>query len=364
LSSLVLDSSLLAIKGTPIVCISHKEDVDGIASAALLKAAFGNVSVILVDYANIISTLERINLETSSSPDSIKNSRGKKMAKIFICDLGLNKKNEQRFMDILSKSISRGYDVTYIDHHDLSEHISECLIEMGVSLIHSIRECTSVQVYSKFKRRLKPDAAFYAAAGALTDYLENGPRGSSLISKFDRQFLMLESSVLSYMISANQHDNKFLGTIVDSLSTMKYPHEIEGGFSIAEKYAKKIVHGMNAIKKLIVETKEVAYMQGSAELAAAATVNFVLGASDRHVAMVYKLKDDINSYVISIRGSKGCKVHLGRLINDISSKIGGSGGGHDKAAGAVIPKENLIEFIDMLDRSVSDFTRSQQKDKR
>ncbi len=48
LSSLVLESSLLAIKGTPIVCISHKEDVDGIASAALLKAAFGNVSVILV----------------------------------------------------------------------------------------------------------------------------------------------------------------------------------------------------------------------------------------------------------------------------------------------------------------------------
>ena len=56
-----------------------------------------------------------------------------------------------------------------------------------------------------------------------------------------------------------------------------------------------------------------------------ATVNFVLGASDRHVAMVYKLKDDINSYVISIRGSKGCKVHLGRLVNDISSNMGGMG---------------------------------------
>ena len=71
------------------------------------------------------------------------------------------------------------------------------------------------------------------------------------------------------MISSKQHDNKFLGTIVDSLSSMKYPHEMEGGFSIAEKYAKKIVNGMNAIKKLIVETKEVAYVQGSAELSAA-----------------------------------------------------------------------------------------------
>jgi RecJ-like exonuclease len=68
--------------------------------------------------------------------------------------------------------------------------------------------------------------------------------------------------------------------------------------------------------------------------------------------MVYKLKADINSYVISIRGSKNCNVHLGRLVNDIASEIGGSGGGHDKACGAVIPKEKLEVFIQLLNKRI------------
>jgi len=68
--------------------------------------------------------------------------------------------------------------------------------------------------------------------------------------------------------------------------------------------------------------------------------------------MVYKLKGDIYSYVISIRGSKDCSVHLGRLVNDIASEIGGSGGGHDKACGAVIPKDKLEVFIQLLNKRI------------
>jgi len=39
------------------ICISHKEDVDGISSAVLIKTAFKVNTVILVDYANMIKTL-------------------------------------------------------------------------------------------------------------------------------------------------------------------------------------------------------------------------------------------------------------------------------------------------------------------
>ena len=56
--------------------------------------------------------------------------------------------------------------------------------------------------------------------------------------------------------------------------------------------------------------------------------------------------------MVSIRGSKGCKVHLGRLVNDIASNLGGSGGGHDKACGAVIPKDRLNEFVKTLDSKI------------
>ena len=328
-----------------IVCLSHKEDVDGISSAALIKAVFKTKSVIvLVDYANIIQNLQKLALSSATE---------RRTDRFFVCDLGLSKKNERKFLEIVGKIVSSGSKVTYIDHHDLSMETALALKNLGVVLIHTVEECTSIQVYNKFKKKLKSHAAFFAAAGALTDYMENKPIATSIVSRFDRQFLMLEATALSYMISASQHDSKFLGRIVDTLADMKYPHEIEDGFSIAEKYAKKVSEAVKKIEESTVRMDNLAYMQGNLDLSASMIVNSVLGASERPVAMVYKLKGDINSYIISIRGSKDCKPHLGRLVNDIASDIGGSGGGHDKACGAVIPKDKLDQFIQILNKSIA-----------
>ena len=326
-----------------IACMSHKEDVDGILSAVLIKAAFHAKTIILVDYPTIISSLDRLaNADFLPTID-----------RIFISDLGLSKKNEGEFVASISKIISNGPRVIYIDHHDLKRETIFALKKVGVSLIHSVEECSSVQIYNKFKKKLKPHAAFFAAASSLTDYMENKPIATSLVSRFDRQFLMLESTVLSYVISAKQHDDEFLIQLVNFLSEMKYPHDIEGGFSIAERYAKKVSEAIRKIEGSITKSDNIAYAQSNSALSASMIVNFVLGISERPVGMVYKLKDEIDSYVFSIRGNESCKVHLGRVVNQISSEIGGSGGGHEKACGAVIPREKLEQFIYHLDRLVA-----------
>jgi single-stranded-DNA-specific exonuclease len=332
-----------------VVCFSHREDVDGLSSAALIKAAFNAKSVILVDYSNMIYNLQKLieSLSLPSSPDLAT------CDKVFICDLGLNKKNEKIFIDLLGKLIAKGCKVTYIDHHDLNKEVAVALKRLGVVLVHSLEECTSILVYKKYKRKFKAQAAFFAAAGALTDYMENRPVASAIISRFDRQFLMLQSTALSYMISANQNNYAFLIQIVDTLSQMKYPHEIEGGFSIAEKYAKKVSEAVKSIEQSIVRLENLAHANSTGELSASVIVNFVLGASEKPVAMVYKLKEDINSFVVSIRASKDCKVHLGKLVNHIATEMGGSGGGHAKASGAVVPKDRLDEFIQVLDARIS-----------
>ena len=326
------------------VCISHKEDVDGISSAALIKAAFKAKYIVLVDYSNIISNLQKL---------ALSNTMEQKIDKLFVCDLGLSKKNEKKFIDIIGRIISKGSKVTYVDHHDLQPETAVTLKKMGVALLHSVDECTSILIYSKFKKKLKTQAAFFAAAGALTDYMENKPIALSIVSRFDRQFLMLEATALSYMISANQHNNEFLSKIVDSLADMKYPHDIEGGFSIAERYAQKVSNAIKKIEESIIKIDNLAYVQSNLDLSASMIVNSVLGMSEKAVAMAYKSKDDINSYIISIRGSKDCKIHLGRLVNDIASELGGSGGGHDKASGAVIPKEKIEEFIRLLNKGIA-----------
>jgi len=44
---------------TKIICLSHKEDADGISSAALIKQAFGG-DTILVDYPGMMDELEAL----------------------------------------------------------------------------------------------------------------------------------------------------------------------------------------------------------------------------------------------------------------------------------------------------------------
>ena len=50
-----------------VICLSHREDVDGLTSAALLKSAFKDCYVILLDYANLIRHLKRLSFLMSDS---------------------------------------------------------------------------------------------------------------------------------------------------------------------------------------------------------------------------------------------------------------------------------------------------------
>ena len=43
---------------------------------------------------------------------------------------------------------------------------------------------------------------------------------------------------------------------------------------------------------------------------------------------------------------------MGRIVNEVASNIGGSGGGHEKACGAMVPKDKLEEFIDAIDNTI------------
>ncbi len=53
-----------------------------------------------------------------------------------------------------------------------------------------------------------------------------------------------------------------------------------------------------------------------------------------------------------VSGSKNCKVHLGRIVNLLATGLGGSGGGHDKACGAVVPKQKIKKFLTELNKQI------------
>jgi len=315
---------------TKIVCLSHKEDADGIGAASLIRQAFGGETK-LVDYPGLMSELEQL-----KNNDSLKI--------LYICDLGLSKNNQDQFIQLLSALRKQRVLITYIDHHDLEENIKKKIKALKVKLIHNINECTTVQVYDTFKKKLTDHSAFIAACSAITDYMDDRPVGSKLLQKFDRQFALLEATVLTFTIASHQKDGEYLLYLVDELSESKYPHDLPNAFEFARLQAEKISGVIQKVKENMKTMKNLAYMEVK-DSGASMVVNFVLGMSGKDVGVSYKLREDHGIYAVSIRGSRTLKVHLGRIINALATDLGGSGGGHDKACGAVIPKEKIGIFL-------------------
>ncbi len=98
---------------TKVVCISHKEDNDGISSAALIRQAFGG-DAILVDYPGQMDAIRQVVLD-------------KKLKSLYICDLGLSKKTQDEFVDIMTTLRKNKIAVTYIDHHDIDPTVVKSL---------------------------------------------------------------------------------------------------------------------------------------------------------------------------------------------------------------------------------------------
>ncbi len=326
------------VKKTKVICLSHKEDADGISSAALIRQAFGGDTV-LVDYPGQMEALQKI-----AGDDKLK--------ALFICDLGLSKKNQDEFVQILSELRKRKISITYIDHHDIDSKILKQLEKNGIKMIHNVHECTTVLVYDKFKKKLSEHAAFIAACAAITDYMEDRPIGSKLLQIFDRQFALINATVLTYNIVGHQKDPDYLLYLVEELSESKYPHEIPNTFEFAQIQVEKLANIISKVKKDMKTMKNLGYLELS-DSGASGAVNFVLGLSGKDVGVAFKERVDHGIYAVSVRGSKNCKLHLGKIVNTLATDLGGSGGGHDKACGAVIPKAKIKIFLKEFNKKLN-----------
>ena len=327
-----ISSKTTKSKRTKVLCVSHMEDADGISSAALIKQAFGG-ETILVDYPGMIDALETLRTD-------------EKLKTLFICDLGLNKQNSGNFVDLLTELRKKHVSITYVDHHHVEPKIIAQLKKIKVKLIHDTSECTSVLVYDSFKKKLPDHSVFIAVCGAITDYMENRPIASKLLQIYDRQFALINATVLTYNIVGHQRkqDIDYLYYLVDELSESKFPHDIPNTYEFAQIQVGKLAEIISKVKASMKISKNLGHME-VLDSGASGAANFVLGFSGKDVAITYKERVDKGIYAVSVRGSPSCKTHLGKLVSSISGKLGGSGGGHDKACGAVIPKGKIKKFV-------------------
>jgi len=322
---------------TKVICISHKEDADGISSAALIRQAFGG-DAILVDYPGQMEAIQQVVLD-------------KKLKSLYICDLGLSKKTQDEFVDIMTTLRKNKIAVTYIDHHDIDPAVVKSLKKIKVKVIHDIHECTAVQVYTAFKSKLNDHASFVATCAAITDYMEDRPIGSKLLQIYDRQFALINATVLTYNIVGHQKEPDYLLYLVEELADSKFPHDIPNTFEFAQIQVEKLSRMIAKVKKGMKTMKNLGYME-ILDAGASGAVNFVMGLSGKDVGVAYKERVDHGIYAVSVRGSKDCKVHLGKIVNILATDLGGSGGGHDKACGCIIPKPKIKKFITELNKKI------------
>ena len=320
-----------------VICISHKEDADGISSAALIRQAFGG-DALLVDYPGQMEALQQVVSD-------------EKLKSLYICDLGLSKRTQDEFIDILTSLRKNKVSVTYVDHHDIDPNVVSALEKIKVKVIHDINECTTVQIYNAFKSKLNDHASFVATCAAITDYMEDRPIGSKLLQMYDRQFALINATVLTYNIVGHQREPDYLLYLVEELSESKFPHDIPNSFEFAQIQVEKLSQIIAKVKQGMKTMSNLGHME-ILDSGASGAVNFVMGLSGKDVGVAYKERVDHGIYAVSVRGSKNCKVHLGRIVNILATDLGGSGGGHDKACGAVVPKPKIKKFITELNKKI------------
>ena len=314
-------------------CISHGKDVDGIASASIVKLANGG-KTFLVNYDKIIETLENI-------PDN---------ANVYVCDLGMNDSISERFIEECNRITKKG-KFTYIDHHILKPSTKKKILKAKVKLIHSRKECAGVLTYELLKKKVPKEAAILACYAAITDYLDNQPIAKSLISNYDRQLVLFESTMLAYAFAYGGAKQKFVNEIVDAFQNLKFPHEIKDVAELANKQAEKMKNVMKKINKDAKCYRNFACME-SDEPTIGLVANLIIGELNIPVGFAYKHNSN-GYYEMSFRARYDSTANLGQIVSKITTKIGGMGGGHNKACGARIPEETFDDFVKLFNREMN-----------
>ena len=128
---------------------------------------------------------------------------------------------------------------------------------------------------------------------------------------------------------------------------------------LLSEHRKNLVEGLNFVKeKGITEMRNLQYFD-SGNLIRETIVGIVAGMSASFVnnrnLPIIAFADSDGGVKVSSRGNQDLirkGLNLGAAISEAAKSVGGTGGGHDIAAGAFIPGESKSEFLKILDMKI------------
>lgn len=310
-------------------CLSHRKDVDGLGSGSLAVAATGG-EILLTDYDDMIESLRRVPSDAE---------------RVVISDLGADSADFPQFLAEV-KRLAANAKVTYIDHHFMSAEVERKLKGAGIQLVHDVEECASVLTYKTFKDVLPEGAGLVALYGAVTDYMDDSPIAKKMMERAERHFVLLEGTMLSLALWNRSDEVGYPEMLVGELAKMKNPHEIRGVPESALAQLAEQASLTEEVKAGGTRKGRLAYIVDSRHSTSIVS-KVLLGAFDVRVGVALK-QSQPGWYEVSLRSTSESRIHLGRTIGKIAAKLGGSGGGHRRAAGCRIPESKMDEMISFL----------------
>jgi len=286
--------------------------------------------IILTDYDDFVDNLRKV-------PDDADS--------LVITDVGADSADFQLYLNEISR-IAKHAEVTHIDHHYMSPSAKRQVREAGVHLVHDAMECASMLTYKTFKRVLPERARLIALCGAVTDYMDDSPMAKRLMEQGDRLFVLLEATLLSEALGLKGGEVGFPEMVVQELSRMKHPHEIRGVPEAAIEQLRREARLGEIVKAKGERMGHIAYMVTD-EYSTGNVAKLLIGAFEVPVGVAMKEKQR-GWYEVSLRSTSEARIHLGTTIGRISARLGGSGGGHRKAAGCRIPVSEANKMLKEL----------------
>lgn len=316
----------------PVRILAHG-DADGICAAALVKSRFPDAEVWFARPVSLPRYLAEVQPGTT----------------VVICDVAISETQKEDLFKRIRELAQRD-EVIYIDHHPLPPDTLKKDVP-ATQFAHEIGVSTSELAFRIFIQDPKSDLDRVALWGAIGDYCEETEFVRDGLSKYDRRTIYMEAGLLSQALGDAAGDYDYKRDVVLRLSRGELPTEIPEIVDRAIKATRKEWETYEYVKRHVVKEGNLAivYDLPSGSLGKAAM--HALGVAGTDVGLCTRREE--NEVDVSLRRRAGAKIDLNLLLRHITARLGGSGGGHEGAAGATIPADLLPVFIETLKKEIA-----------
>jgi len=308
-------------------------DTDGICAAALARSRFPDAEIWFTRPIRLLRDLNAI------EPGNA----------VMIFDVAIDEAHKDQIFQRM-RELAQKDEVLYADHHPLPPGtlkrdfpVTQFALDTGAS--------SSELAFKLLIQDTKSNMDRVALWGAIADYCEDTDFVRDRLNKYDRRTIYMEAGLLTQGLGEAAGDYHYKRDIVIKLAQGIPPTEMPDLVDRALKATKREWEIYEYVKKHVILEGNIAIVYDLPVGSLGKAALYALGITGADVGICTRVKkDDVD---ISVRRRAGGKIDLNELLRHITARIGGSGGGHEGAAGATVPINLLETFLDTIKREIS-----------